>query len=56
MDRLQVCFSLARTQSIIAHLAFDAAGVPAMAARYHTFFEDLVKYSLMKDGFLPRGE
>jgi hypothetical protein len=51
-----VCFSIAGSQSIIAHLAFDAARVPAMAARDHPFFEELVKYGLMKDGFLPREE
>jgi hypothetical protein len=51
-----VSFTLAQSQSIIAHFAFDAAGVPAMAARLHPFFEDLVKYSLMKDDFLLRGE
>ena len=56
LDRFQVSFPLARSQSIIAHLAFDAAGVPAMAARHHTFFEELVKYSLMKAGLLLRGE
>jgi hypothetical protein len=54
-DRLQVSFSLARSQSIIAHLAFDDLGLPAMVARHHALFEDLIKYGIMKDGFLPRG-
>ena len=40
LDRLQVSFPLASSQSIIAHLAFDATGVPAMAARHQPFFED----------------
>jgi hypothetical protein len=53
-DRLQVSFSLTRSQSIIAHLAFDDLGLPAMVARHHAFFEDLIKYGIMKDGFLPR--
>jgi hypothetical protein len=56
LDRFQVSFSLASAQWIIAHFAFDAAGVPAMAARYHPFFEEFVKYSLMKARLLLRGE
>ena len=56
LNGLQVCFSLARSQSIIAHFPFDAARVPALTAGYHPFFEELVKYSLMKSDFLLRGE
>ena len=56
LNGLQVSFSLAHSQSITTHLAFDGAGVPAMATRYHAFFEKLVEYGLMKSDFLLRGE
>ena len=56
LNGLQVSFSLARSQSIIAHLAFEAARIPSVATRYNAFFENLVKYSLMKSDFLLRGE
>jgi hypothetical protein len=51
-----VSFSLAGSQSIITHLAFDAARIPSVATRYDAFFENFIQHRFMKSGLLLRGE
>ena len=48
--------SLARPQRIVAHLALEAARIASGPTRYHTLFQNLHQYRIMKCFPAPRGE
>jgi hypothetical protein len=56
LDGFDMFFPFPTPQWVIAHLAFDASRIPAMATRHNAFFKDFIQNGFMKSRFLLRGE